>query len=109
MDVLPDFSIINYEVPFDKKQKYKYDLFDRQFRDALITLMQMRGKDASLQNYKSAFEIAKNMKDLPKDSPLRRYSRQFWSAMTMRKHAVYNNEAKLKIAVDIVNQNKDRK
>lgn len=109
MDVLPDFDIINYEVPFDKKEKYKYDLFDRQFREALIALMQMKSKDASLSNYKSAFEIAKDMKDLPKDSPIRRYSRQFWSAMTLRKYAVYNNSAKLKIAVDIVNRNRERK
>ena len=110
MDILPDFDIINYEVPFDKKQKYKYDLFDRQFREALISLMQMKSKDPFLSyKYKSAFEIAKDMKDLNKDSPLRRMARQFWSSMTMRKHAVYNNAAKLKIAVDIVNRGSGRK
>lgn len=109
LKVLPDFDIINYEVPFAKDQKIKYNVFDRQFHDSVITLMRARSKDPRLSGYKSAFEIARDLKDSKENSPLRQAARQFWSAMTMRKHAVYNNTAKLKIAVDIVNQNKHRK
>lgn len=76
--VLPDFTIINCEVPFAKEQKYKYAMWDKQFHEAVISIMRMRHADESLsRKYKSAFEIAKDFKDAKENSPLKQMSRQF--------------------------------
>ena len=76
--VLPEFKIMNLEVPITGKEAAKYKLFDGQFTQGLIELSRARAK-SSLFSYKysNAFDMAKELRLLPKDSPIRKSAKKF--------------------------------
>lgn len=111
-EVLPKFKVINMEVPFHRASAGRYRIFDQQFREAVIAINRFRGKYPELRKYKSVFDLAKDFKvyrRVDEFTELGKEARKFWSAMTMRKYAVYNNLHKIDIAVKIVNAYPERK
>lgn len=102
-EVLPEFKIMNVEVPLIGKEAAKYKLFDGQFTQGLVELSRARASNALLSyKYSNAFDMARELRLLPKDSAIRKSARKFWSGMSMRKNVVYNNSEKIHVAVDLI-------
>ena len=75
----------------------------------------LKRKIASLKD-KSVFDVAKEwyLKKIPLESDpdlklLIKYSKQFWSSMTMRKWVCYNSVAKVKMVERIIEHFPDKK
>lgn len=105
-----DFVVYNLAVPFTKG-KAMYKIFDNKFLSATMELAKIRHRSAELKaKYKSSFDLAnafKDSKDL--NSSVVKASKDFWTGMTMRKHAVYNNENKIDYIKQIVSRFPNKK
>ena len=76
--ILPEFKIMNLEVPLTGKEAAKYKIFDSQFSQGLIELSKARAKSSFLAyKYSNAFDMAKELRLLPKDSPLKKSASKF--------------------------------
>jgi len=93
-------KVINKKISLDKASRYKYNLFNKQFSEASISLMAMK-RAAKLEG--TVFDIAKTYKD--QKSPIGAKSRQYWAGMSMRKSVLYNNPQKLVECKQIIERN----
>ncbi len=77
-EILPEFKIINVEIPLTGKEAAKYKLFDGQFSQGLVELSKARSKSSLLSyKYSNTFDMAKDLRLLPSDSPIRKSARKF--------------------------------
>lgn len=101
-----EFSIINVEVPMNKKDRSKYQRFDTLLRRAQAGIGDLKKHDDDLRD-SAIFDIAKRYKE--GNSVLAKLCRQFWSAMTMRKWTCYEAESKIPIVIKILRKYPEKK
>lgn len=105
--VVSPSRIYNLQCSFDPKNKAKYRIFDAQFMEASIRLSQ---KKKAYPHIKSVFDLAKVARYSNEfDGETSALSKKFWAAMTLRKQAVYDNEAKIDVAKNCINLFPNRK
>lgn len=84
----------------------RYKLFDAKLKEAAIKLSLMCRKGKCRGD--NPFEIARNHQG-DREGDVGKWARQFWSAMVMRKQAVYDNDAKIPAILEILKLIPDRK
>lgn len=100
--IIPEFSILNLEVPLSPSAGGKYKIFDSQFHEGTILLTALRSKNELYKyKYASIFDMAK-AGVTSDDKDLKAASKKYWGAMQMRKNIVYSNPSKLITARHIV-------
>lgn len=107
-DVVSDYKIANLEVGFNRKDSGKYMLFDGQFKRAQMELGILKYKDENLHGL-SVFDIAKTYSKLKTKEPIVKYSKQYWSSMSLRKWVCYEAESKIPVVIDILTKVKKKK
>lgn len=102
--VVSPFVVYNLQVPASKKCSMMYNVFNGKFNSAAITLTKMRSRDIELrESFPTIFDMASfYAKSNDKQDELVKVSKEYWSAMSMRKQAVYSNEAKIAMADRII-------
>lgn len=104
MDSVSEFSLYNVGVNLSKDAAAKYNVFNKQFTEGLLGLSSLRNHVPYLrESFASAFDIARyfvKSNVIPTEvfhiyQDLLRYSKAFWSGMTLRKSVLYNNAAKI--------------
>lgn len=115
LEVVADYQIYNLPVTFTTADRAKYNIFNKNFLEAQMQVAILKRKIASLKD-KSVFDVAKEwyLKKIPLESDpdlklLIKYSKQFWSSMTMRKWVCYNSVAKVKMVERIIEHFPDKK
>ena len=83
-DIVAKYKIFNLEVPLTRSDRGKYQLFDSQLKRAQMELGLLKYRDENLKKL-SIFDIAKEYSKSKLKEPIVKYSKQFWSAMTLRK------------------------
>ena len=135
-DVIAPYKMYNLEINFTRQDRSKYQIFDTQFKNAQLQLTVYKRKHQSIL-LKSTFEIAqehcaiKNTSlyidneiktkedynnryqeyaaycaDLP---DIIKFSKQYWSGMTMRKWTCYESTSKLEIVLSLLKQFPNKK
>ena len=104
--VLSAVSVYGLYCNFDAKSRAKYNVFNAKFLEATMALSNILKK---YPMYPSIFDLAKKARFGGFDSQTEYWSKQFWSAMTLRKSAVYDNAEKVKVAKDILAKFSTRK
>lgn len=101
-------EVINYAVGMDKKSSLRYTTFDRKFKGAVRDLSIACRKSNKCQSLPSIFEVARKYSK-EYDEILSKPSKEYWSAMTMRKYSLYGNDAKIPAVLEILRKYPDRK
>lgn len=96
--VVAPFEVYNYVVDMDQKTGFKYKKFNDMFMEATIKLSKMKGSDFS-----SIYDLARHYSGLKEPAELVKYSKQYWSSMSMRRNVLHHNLSKIKVAHDIIN------
>lgn len=103
-NAVSDFKIINVPVELNKKNRFKYNVFDRGLTRSKMELFDL------IKTYKfpSIFDMAKKCKT---DAlhPAYRASKEFWGAMTMRKKICYEAQEKIGTVLNLVEMYHDRR
>lgn len=134
-EILSNYEVYNLKIKFDKSDLGKYKLFDNKFNTAKMYLAILKTKHKLYFNNVTIFDIARDfnsiktqvfiekirsLKDyttnlemyanLINDLPdIVKYSKEFWSAMTLRKKVCYESKYKIQVAKEIINKYPDRK
>lgn len=99
-EVVSDYYVYNFVTGMDKKTEQKYKLFTTLFTEASIQLSKiMRFSD---EKFASLYDFAKYYSKSTEKTEVVRFSKQYWSSMSMRRLALHNNTAKIKVAHDVV-------
>lgn len=115
---ISDFKVYNLAVPFSKEMQVKYNIFNRQFTEGMLGLSSLRRQSQYLYStFPSAFDMAKYFSKggkVPSEisslaDSLLRYSKLFWSGMSLRKNVLYSNKDKLPVVARVLEAYKDRK
>lgn len=112
-NIIADFEVYNLEIPMTRHERSKYNIFDGMFNEARGIISSLKKNIEGLEN-KNAFDIASEYNKKTTftsriEEDLIKASKQFWSAMTMRKFACYNSSKKLDVALQIVKMFPDRR
>lgn len=103
-----EYKVYNVEVGMTKKEKATYDTFDRQFKLSRLQLLIIK-RDYPEYRDLTIFDIARMNSKSKDKTDLVKYSRMFWSAMSLRKSVCYNTWSKALVAADLVNSNPNDK
>lgn len=107
---ISNYMTFNLEVKMNRRDRSRYRIFDSQLKRAQLELLLIKKHDPSMANL-TVFDIAKQFSThkSDRDSGLIKYSKQFWSAMTMRKWVCYEAESKIAAIVSILEKFPHRK
>ena len=106
IEAVSEFKVINVEVPMNRKDRSKYQRFDMLLRKAQASIGDIKKHDENLRDL-TIFDIAKEYKD--GSTVIGKLSKQFWSAMTMRKWTCYEAESKIPVVLRILKRYPDKK
>lgn len=84
ISAISDYTIYNLEVGMSRKDRGRYQLFDKLLKRAQMEIGILKRYDDNLRNV-SIFDIAKQYSNSKTSSPMVKYAKQFWSSMSMRK------------------------
>lgn len=107
-EAVSDYTIYNYEITLNRKDRGRYQIFDKNLKQAQMELGILKRYDDELKSL-SIFDVAKLYSVRKEKVPLVKYSKQFWSAMSMRKWVCYEAESKIKIVQEIIDRFPNRK
>jgi superfamily II DNA or RNA helicase len=135
-NVISPYKMYNLEINFNRPDRSKYQIFDTQFKEAQMQLAVFKRTHREIL-LQSTFDIAKDhcaikneslyidekIKALPDYNEryqeyaaycsdlhhIIKYSKQYWSGMTMRKWTCYESTSKLEIVVGLLKQFPKRK
>jgi len=96
-EIVSNYFVYNYVVDMDRVTASKYKIFSDLFMEATIKLSKLKTDE-----FKSIYDVAKHYSKSYEKSEIVRYSKQYWSAMSMRRRVLQNNLSKIKVAHDIV-------
>ncbi len=111
------YVVYNLKVSMDGKTKAKYKVFNEIFMKGITSLSKWM-RTQSLRHYKTPFDLARDavndreklsFLDATVQSEIFKAASDFWSGMTLRKHAVYDNLDKIKIAKAIISKFPNKK
>jgi superfamily II DNA or RNA helicase len=97
---LSDYVLYNIKCKWDKQSLIKYNRFNAIFTDATVQLSILR-RTMNL-NFPSVFDIAKTFRGGSGPPEVVKYSKQFWTGMSLRKQAVFSNYEKTLVAKRII-------
>lgn len=135
-NAVSEYKMYNLEVTFNRKDRGRYQIFDTQFKKAQFELTFLRKKHRMLRDF-NTFDLAnkyskvkdvqatiqflkssadytgdkyKEYEVLIEDIPsLIKYSKQYWSGMSMRKWVCYESQSKLAVVLELLTKFPDRK
>lgn len=103
-----EYTIYNLEVKMSRKDRGRYQIFDKLLKRAQMEIGILKRYDKDLR-VKTIFDIAKEYSNSKENNNLVKYSKQFWSSMSMRKWVCYEAESKKEVVVNIINKFPTRK
>lgn len=106
--VVSDYMIYNLEVPMNRRDTARYRIFDSQFKRAQMELGILKYRDPVLHKM-DVFSIAKEYYKEKSKEPIVKYSKQYWSSMTMRKWVCYEAESKIQYVINILKKFPEKK
>ena len=135
-NVISPYKMYNLEINFNRADRSKYQIFDSQFKEAQMQLTVFKRSHKNIL-VKSTFDIAKEHSAIKNEGlyidehikslkdyneryqeyaaycselhQIIKYSKQYWSGMTMRKWTCYESTSKLEIVVGLLKQFPSRK
>lgn len=107
-DAVSTYTIYNYEVSLNRKDRGRYQIFDRNLKEAQMELSILKRQDNILKEM-SIFDVARVYSTKKEKTPLVKYAKQFWSSMSMRKWICYEAESKLDYVKAIIDKYPNRK
>lgn len=103
--LITNFEVLNLAVSLSKKERYLYNKFDGEFREASgVINTYNRIHNTGL----NVFDAAQKYKD-DDFHEMYRWAKQFWFAMTRRKQIAQNAESKVGIAIKLIEKFPDKK
>lgn len=133
--ILAEYKMYNLEINFNRQDRSRYKIFDGQFKEAQMELTLLKKKHSKIL-LESTFDIARKYSALKnitlyldaiklyKDYEERyqeyaafsadvkeivKYSKQYWSGMTMRKWTCYESTSKLDVVINIMKRFPNKK
>jgi len=100
-DVVSDYYVYNLVTDMDRQTSQKYKLFTTLFTEAAVHLSKILR--LTPKSFSSIYDMAKHYSRSTEKSDVVKYSKQYWSSMSMRRMALQRNTAKIKVAHDVVN------
>ena len=100
-EVVSDYYVYNLVTDMDRQTSQKYKLFTTQFTEAAVHLSKILR--LTPKSFNSIYDMAKHYSRSTEKSEVVKYSKQYWSSMTMRRMALQRNTSKIKVAHDVVN------
>ena len=97
------YTVYNVAIPLNRKEQAIYNTFDRQFKLAKLQLLILK-KDYPEYADLTIFDIAKKYANSKEKTELVKWSKTFWSAMTMRKSLCYKAYSKAEAAKELVSR-----
>lgn len=102
------YTIYNVEVSMNRKEQAIYNTFDRQFKLSKLQLLLIK-KDLPEFKDVTIFDLAKAYSNSKEKTELAKWSKVFWSAMTLRKMHCYKTWSKGEAAIELVKAAPDKK
>lgn len=99
--IVAESRIFNIPVKMNRRDSARYKIFNQQFNRAKMELSILKTTMPHLQGI-SVFDIAKAFNGDKEKNDLVKYSKMFWSGMTLRKMTCYNAESKIPAVKEIL-------
>lgn len=99
-EVVSDYYVYNLITEMDRQTSQKYKLFTTLFTDAAVHLSKILR--LTPKSFSSIYDMAKHYSRSSEKSDVVKYSKQYWSSMSMRRMALQKNTAKIKVAHDVI-------
>lgn len=96
-----NYTVYNVAVSLNRKEQAIYNTFDRQFKLAKLQLLILKKEYPDYADL-TIFDIAKKHSNSKEKDELTKWSKTFWSAMTMRKSICYKAYTKAEAAKQLI-------